>query len=202
MHEAIGLGSSTIPPVRGGNGAIFLSKVVLVGNNECVPPRDWPLMHPLRCEGDSSNRHNFNSYVFAYYVAVGNTVRWASVFWTPPAVVIQADGSVTALNIAQDTSLEITGTTFPSVANMTLIQSQFALISETYADVSNIKIFSNYTPPVIYYRKHHVGVSPCLRFLSKETANRRGFILTVHAAMLFFTILLVGLAVDASAQCT
>jgi hypothetical protein len=35
---------------------------------------------------------------------------------------------------------------------ITLAQSQYALISEAYADVSSVSVFSIFKPPVIYYR--------------------------------------------------
>jgi hypothetical protein len=35
---------------------------------------------------------------------------------------------------------------------ITLAASQYALIAETYADVSSVAIFSLYKPPIVYYR--------------------------------------------------
>jgi len=154
IREANGLGmalNAQYDPNPAGNGAIFLSKIILVGANECaagitpipsgVPP--W----------DSASCPNYNSYVFAYYVAIGNNTRWSSTFGTPPAAIIQGDGTISAAKIAGlggDTSAQISAGSMASI--MTLTQSQYALISETYADVSNISVFSIFKPPVIYYR--------------------------------------------------
>ena len=154
IREASGLGMGSAPsytPISNGNGAIFLSKVILVGATECaagitpiptgVPP--W----------DAGSCPNYNSYVFAYYVAIGNKTRWASTFGTPPSSIVQTDGSISAAKIAGqggDTSAQVSVGTMAAI--MTLSPSQYALISETYADVSSISLFSIFKPPVIYYR--------------------------------------------------
>jgi hypothetical protein len=151
IREANGLGMSSdaqFDPSSTGNGAIFLSKVILVGATECAAgvtpiPGGVPPWNTSACP-------NYNSYVFAYYVAVGNNTRWASTFGTPPSAAVLSDGSISAVNIATNTSLQIPSTTMAPV--ITLVQSQYALISETYADVSSIAIFSVFKPPVIYYR--------------------------------------------------
>lgn len=151
IREANGLGMASdaqYDPSSTGNGAIFLSKIILVGNNECaagvtpiptgVPP--WT----------TSSCPNYNSYVFAYYVAIGNNTRWASAFGAPPSGDVQSDGTLSALNIATDTHAQVPTATIQ--ASITLAQSQYALISETYADVSSVSVFSIFKPPVIYYR--------------------------------------------------
>ena len=151
MREASGLGmnnTGTYTPNPSGNGAIFLSKIILVGDNECaagvstipggVPP--WT----------SGSCPNYNSYVFAYYVAIGNNTKWASVFGTPPSSTVQSDGTVSAVNIATNTNVQIPSATMANI--ITLTQSHYALVSETFADVSGIAVFSLYKPPVIYYR--------------------------------------------------
>ncbi len=132
----------------GGNGAIFLSKIILVGANECAAgvtplPSGVPPWTTAKCA-------NYGSYVFAYYVPIGNTTRWASAFGTPPSADVTSTGSISAANIATDTNDQVPTATITAV--ITLAASQYALISETYADVSSIAIFSIYKPPVIYYR--------------------------------------------------
>ena len=131
-----------------GNGAIFLSKIILVGAKECATA--GLTAHGSAPLWDASNCHNFNSYVFAYYVPIGNSTRWSSKFGKPPTADVLSDGTVSALNIAQDTGDEVVTATMTAV--ITLAQSQYALVSETYADVSSIAIFSPYPPPIIYYR--------------------------------------------------
>ena len=151
IREASGLGMGVAPsytPSATGNGAIFLSKIILVGANECAAgvtpiPVGVPPWNTSACP-------NYNSYVFAYYVPIGNKTRWSSAFGTPPAAAIQSDGTVSAVNIATDTAVQVPSATMTSL--ITLAQSQYALISETYADVSSISVFSIFKPPVIYYR--------------------------------------------------
>jgi hypothetical protein len=151
VREASGLGmasDSQYDPSSTGSAAIFLSQIALVGSNECAAgitnvPNGVPPWTTSSCP-------NYGSYVFEYYVAVGNTTRWASAFGTPPAEDVQSNGSISAANIASDTSDQVKSTTMTAV--ITLSPSHYALISETYADVSNISVFSVFKPPVIYYR--------------------------------------------------
>ena len=151
IREANGLGMASdaqYDPSSTGNGAIFLSKIIMVGANECAAgvtpiPNGVPPWNTSACP-------NYGSYVFAYYVPIGNNTRWASFFGTPPTSVVQSDGTISAANIATDTTVQVPLATMQSV--ITLAPSQYALISETYADVSSIAVFSLYKPPVIYYR--------------------------------------------------
>jgi hypothetical protein len=152
IREANGLGmalNAQYDPSPTGNGAIFLSKIILVGDNECAAgvnpiPSGVPPWSNATCA-------NYNKYVFAYYVAIGNNTRWTSAFGTPPSGDVQSDGTVSALNIATDTRVQV-----PAAVNITsiitLVQSKYALISETYADVGSVAVFGIYRPPVIYYR--------------------------------------------------
>src|ERR1700722_3112384 len=151
IREANGLGMASdaqYDPSPTGNGANFLSKIVLVGANECAAgvspiPGGVPPWNNAACP-------NYNNYVFAYYVAIGNKTRWASAFGTPPGADVLSDGTVSAQNIATNTSLQIPSATMTSI--ITMVQSQYALISETYADVSSVSVFSIFKPPVVYYR--------------------------------------------------
>jgi hypothetical protein len=151
IREANGLGmasdSQFDPYVGSGNGAIFLTKIILVGDTECakgVTP--IPTGAP---PWNTSNCPNYNSYVFAYYVPIGNNTRWASSFGTPPSADLQSDGSLSDIKIAMDTGDQIAAAKMPT--SITLAQSQYVLVSEMYADVSTIAIFSVYKPPVIYF---------------------------------------------------
>ena len=151
IREASGLGMASdaqYDPSPTGNGAIFLSKIILVGDNECAAgvspiPSGVPPWSNATCA-------NYNKYVFAYYVAIGNNTRWASAFGTPPSVAVQSDGTVSAVNIATDTSVQIPTATMTPI--ITLAQSKYALISEAFADVGSVAVFGIYRPPVIYYR--------------------------------------------------
>jgi hypothetical protein len=151
VREASGLGmasDSLYDPSSTGTAAIFLSKIIKVGDNECSagitnPPNGVPPWSTASCP-------NYGSYVFAYYVAIGNNTRWSSAFGTPPAADVQSDGTISAANIASDTGCQVPSSTMTAV--ITLSSSQYALISETYADVGRISVFSIFKPPVIYYR--------------------------------------------------
>jgi len=151
IREANGLGmasDSSYDPSTTGNGAIFLSQIVLVGANECasgVTPT--PSGAP---PWNSGNCPNYGSYAFEYYVSIGNVTRWASGFGAPPSADVQSDGTISARNIAMDTSNRVATPTMTGV--ITLSASQYALVAETYADISSISVFSVFKPPVIYYR--------------------------------------------------
>lgn len=147
VREASGLGLTTGTNTTG-TSAVFLSKIILVGASECAAA--GLTAHATGAPWDTSNCHNFNSYVFAYYVAIGNNTRWSSAFGTPPTADVQSDGTISASNIATDTTDQVVTATMTAV--ITLQQSQYALMSETYADISSIAVFSVFTPPVIYYR--------------------------------------------------
>jgi Flp pilus assembly protein TadG len=151
IREANGLGmaaNANYDPSSTGNGAIFLTKIILVGDNECAAgvspiPSGVPPWSTATCP-------NYGSYVWAYYVAIGNTTRWASAFGTPQSSDIRSDGTVSVTDIANDTAVQIPAASV--TAAITLVAGKYALISETYADVSSISLFSIYRPPVIYYR--------------------------------------------------
>jgi hypothetical protein len=149
IREAGGLGmaaNAQYDPSATGNGAIFLSQVVLIGANECAkgttgqsPP--W----------SSGNCPNYNNYVFAYYVPIGNTTRWASAFGHPSLADVELDGTITMQNMVMHSANAILPVSTVTSA-ITLSQSQYALISETYADISSVAVFGYWKPPVIYYR--------------------------------------------------
>lgn len=148
IREAGGLGMASdaaYDPSTTGKGAIFLSQIILVGNNECaagVPGGSAPW--------NTGNCPNYGSYAYQYYVTIGNNTRWASAFGSPPAADVRSDGSISATNVANDTSNRVPTGTMTSV--ITLTSSSYALIVETYADVGSVSVFSIFTPPVIYYR--------------------------------------------------
>ena len=63
---------------------------------------------------------------------------------------IHSDGTVNTTDIATDTNVQIPAATV--TAAITLVAGKYALISETFADVSSVSVFSVFKPPVIYYR--------------------------------------------------
>jgi hypothetical protein len=148
VRAASGLGmasDSSYDPSPTGTAAVILTKIIMVGPTECslgvVPaPNNAP-------PWSSSNCPNYGQYVYAYRVGIGNTTRWTSNIGTPPSSIVQSNGTITAANIATDTSDVAAGFNL-----MTLTPSTFALISEMWADVSSLNIFSIWQAPVIYSR--------------------------------------------------
>jgi hypothetical protein len=149
VRAASGLGMNlpgTNLPNPSGLGAVILSRVVRVGDAECsagvIPP-------PSPFSGWSiSNCANYGSYVLAGRIVVGNGSRFSSRIGTPPAGALQADGTVSAHNIATNSGLQVPG--FASV--LPLSSGTFGLVSEMYTDLSRINLFSILSHPVVYMR--------------------------------------------------
>ncbi len=158
VSAAAGLGMNSDAqqdPSSTGTGVVILSKVVMVGPNECSlgvipPPHGVPNSTPPNYGWTSSNCANLGKYVFEYRVVIGNGTRWSSAIGTPPAGDVASNGTITANNIATNTSLQATN--FNSVTGMTLTPSVYALVSEMYADISYLNFFSVLSNPVLYAR--------------------------------------------------
>jgi hypothetical protein len=150
VRAAQGLGMASDAqddPSPTGSGVVILSKVVMVGPTECSlgitpAPSGAPPWNAGNCP-------NYGSYVFAYRIVIGNGTRWSSTLGNPGGTV-QPDGTITATNIASNSSDRVAS--FTTVAGMTLSSSTFALVSEMYADVSYLNFFSVLKNPVIYAR--------------------------------------------------
>ena len=150
VRAAQGLGmnaNAQYDPSTTGLGVVILSKVVLVGAAECslgiVPaPGGAPPWNAGNCP-------NFNNYVFAYRIVIGNGTRWTSVLGNP-GVAVQSDGTVTANNIATNTADRVSN--FTTTSGMTLTQGSYALFSEMYADINYLNFFSVLRNPTIYVR--------------------------------------------------
>jgi hypothetical protein len=150
VRAAQGLGMGSAPsytPNTSGSAAVILSKVVMVGPTECTLGGETP--HASAPFWDTGNCPNYNSYAFEYRVVIGNGTRWSSTLGNP-GVTVQSNGTITAANIAQNTSDQTS--TFNSVTGMTLTSSTFALVSEMYADVSYLNFFNILSNSVIYAR--------------------------------------------------
>ena len=173
IREANGLGMASdalYDPSPTGNGAIFLSKIILVGDNECAAGGISPIP-PGVPPWTTASCPNYNSYVFTYYVPIGNTTRYGGLhFGTPPSTTVQSDGTISAAkSIAANTRVQVPTATMTGV--ITLAQSQYALISETYADVSSVSVFSIFKPPVISYHRHFGGSRMEISNLPQKTAK-------------------------------
>jgi hypothetical protein len=141
-------------PSSTGTAVVILSKVVMVGPNECsVGVTNPVLQNPIQYPNygwNAGNCPNYGQYVFEYRVVIGNGTRWSSTFGAPPSAVVQEDGTITTHNIATDTALQVAA--FPTATGMTLSLSTFALVSEMYADVSFLNFFSILGNPTLYAR--------------------------------------------------
>ena len=142
-------------PSSTGGGAVILSQVILVGPQQCdvgvVPnPAGVPNTTPPDFGWNSSNCPNYGQYVFAYRVVIGNGTRWSSTLGTPPTADLNSNGTISAANIAKDTSNRASNMGTGGV--MTLTAGNYALISEMYADVSFLNLFSIWHAPVLYAR--------------------------------------------------
>ncbi len=151
VRAASGLGmasDSSFDPSSTGNGVVILSRVINVGPTECSLAGLIP--HPSPPFWDTSNCPNYGSYAFGYRVVIGNTSRWTSVLGNPPSGDILSNGTITAHKIATDTSNRATD--MGAGGLLTLAADKYALISEMYADVSSLNIFSIWHTPIIYSR--------------------------------------------------
>jgi hypothetical protein len=143
--------SGTLTPDSAGNGAIILSKVILVSDVECAAgvtpiPANAPPWNAGNCP-------NYGKYVFAYRVVIGNGTKFSSVTGNPPSGIVQSDGSITAGNIAMNTANLASNFGTNGSQILTLQPSTFALVAETYADISYLNIFfSIMQTPILYTR--------------------------------------------------
>jgi hypothetical protein len=142
--------SGNLNPDSAGNGAIILTKVILVSDVECAAgvtptPANAPPWNVGNCP-------NYGQYVFAYRVVIGNGTRFSSVTGNPPAGIVQTDGSITANNIAMNTSNLASNFGANGSKILTLQPSTFALVAETYADISYLNFFSIMQTPILYTR--------------------------------------------------
>ncbi|MBZ5592905.1 MAG: pilus assembly protein [Acidobacteriia bacterium] len=148
IRAAAGLGMNSnaqYDPSATGNGVVILSKVVMVGPQECAtgvvpaPPTAPPWT--------ASNCPNYGRYAFTYRVVIGNKTRWSSTMGNPPTGVVASNGTISASDIAKNTS-----NVAQNAAFLSLTPSTFALIAEMYADVSYLNLFSIMNTPIIYSR--------------------------------------------------
>lgn len=146
---------SSDDPSSTGGAVVILSQVMLVGPQQCdvgvVPnPSGVPNVNLTNDGWTSGNCPNFGQYVFAYRVVIGNGTRWSSTLGNPPSADVLSNGTVSAANIAKDTSNRATN--FGTGGIMILTAGTYALVSEMYADVSFLNLFSIWHAPVLYAR--------------------------------------------------
>lgn len=142
----LGLGDSSGNPNPNGTAAVYISKILRVGPLECVKG-----ITPAPSNGiwNTGNCPNYGSYVFAGRVAIGNTTAYHSVFGNPtPAQPGGAYGNLDDNTICSNTAEQVSGFSSILVLNM----DQYALISEVFADISNVDLFHILQNPVVYTR--------------------------------------------------
>ena len=158
VAEAAGLGMASDAqndPSSTGNGVVILSQVINVGPAQCAagvipPPSGIPTTTPPNYGWTSGNCPNYGQYVFSYRIVIGNGTRWSSTVGTPPSTIVNTNGTISAVNIATNTN--DLATNMGTGGIMTLSAGTFAIISEMYADVSYLNLFSLWHTPVLYAR--------------------------------------------------
>ncbi|MBM3811379.1 MAG: hypothetical protein FJW20_07055 [Acidimicrobiia bacterium] len=143
LRTAPGL-NMTLPgswdPDPNGKGAVIITKVIRVGPNTCnlgIPGWD---QNPGSCP-------NYDRYVIASRIVIGNTTRWQSATGQPSSVP-GANGNLTDWQVATVTGNQALG--FPGIIALNL--DEFSLLAETFADISNLDLFSFLKTPVIAVR--------------------------------------------------
>lgn len=149
IRSASGLGfniSGTDNPDPAGKGAIYVTKVVRVGNNECYAGiSNW--------NGVAATCANWGEYVIAQRVTMANTTRWSSALGAPSTALL-SDGSVSDADLATNTGNRATG--FSKVDNGTgiiyLDNSLYAFVCEVFADASELNMLPWLQAPNIAVR--------------------------------------------------
>ncbi len=145
---------SSYDPSSSGGAVAFLSKVIMVGPTTCalgiVPaPSGVPNATPPNYGWNAANCPNYGTYVFTYRVVIGNGTRWSSAIGKPGGT-IQNDGTITNSDIASNTNDQVSN--YATITGMTLALDNYALISEMYADVGYLNLFSLLKNPTLYSR--------------------------------------------------
>lgn len=151
VRAAAGLGmalDAAYNPDPNGKALMVLSKVVLVADAECS--RGIVPAPPSAPPWNAGNCPNYNSYVFAYRVNIGNTSAFTSTVGAPPSGSVRSDGTLSDRDIATLTSNR--ASLFGASGLVTLQPSTFALVSEMFADIRAINLFSIFNSPTIYSR--------------------------------------------------
>jgi len=145
MRTAQGLGlnqAGTYTPDPNGKGVIYLTKVMLVGPNECnAGITNWD-QKPADCP-------NYNQYVIASYLAIGNSTQWVSPIGKP-ATTVQSNGSLYDSDIATNTGNRAKG--FGAGGAITLTLDQYTFVSEVYVSGVGLDVFHMFTQPFIHMR--------------------------------------------------
>jgi hypothetical protein len=145
MRTANGLGlnvSGTYNPNPNGKGVIYITKVLMVGPNECAQGiTNW--------DGKPSSCPNYGQYVIANRIVMGNSTRWASPIGKP-VTTQYPDGDLYDADIATNTGNQAKG--FGTGGIITLALDQYTYVAEVFVDVSNLNMFGVIKTPVVFMR--------------------------------------------------
>ncbi|WP_162180010.1 TadE/TadG family type IV pilus assembly protein [Bryobacter aggregatus] len=149
IRSASGMGfnlAGTNLPDPNGKGAVYVTKVVRVGSNECYAGiSTW--------NGNASTCANFDEYVIAQRVKIANTSRWSSALGSVSTQTL-SDGSLYDSDIAINTGVRASGfsKTTSGSGIIYLNQGEFAYICEVFADVSELNMLPWLAAPSIAVR--------------------------------------------------
>jgi Flp pilus assembly protein TadG len=143
IRAASGMGfnqaGSSLPDPNG-KGAIYLTKVVRVGDSQCY-------MGIPTWNGSPGTCPNYGQYVIAQRIAICNTSRWASSLGNPSST-LTASGIVTDADIANVSTNRATN--FTDI--ITLANDEFAFVSELFADIDDLAMIPWLAAPRISMR--------------------------------------------------
>ena len=149
VRAAQGLGMTA----TGGNGVVILNKIIHVSDLSCAAGN---IGNGKSAPWSTANCPNYDSYVIGANIVIGNSSRsdFASRFGAAPTGLTQTKGNFYAADIANTTTLQIPNQTafknrFPG-PTPGLAPDTFALVSEMFADISNLNLFSIMQTPIVY----------------------------------------------------
>lgn len=140
----------TSDPDPNGNGVVYLAKVLHVGPLECSTGMGTAFDQTSQATM-AATCPNYDSYVFARYIAIGNTGKGTSVLGKPGDTTA-SDGTLSAAQICKDSGNVISSATLTSFNIPLPAQDQYTLVSEIFVDVSSYEVFKLMNAPNIYMR--------------------------------------------------
>ncbi|MBS1824872.1 MAG: hypothetical protein JST93_06100 [Acidobacteria bacterium] len=133
--------------VAGGNGAVVLSQVLMIGPTECAAAG----LNAGTCT-------NMNFPVITQRLVIGNTGLFTSQIGNPAANIITSDGTITPNNYLTNTTCRAstlsTGGTNPTVGQLTLNNAERTFIAEAYFRVPELSFLNNNSPINLYARNY------------------------------------------------
>jgi hypothetical protein len=133
-------------PDPNGKAVVILTKILHVKDLTCSNGNPKG-----KAPWSTGNCPNYDSYVFASSIVIGNGTRFTSQFGAQPTGVTSMAGNYAPSDIANTTTLQIpNATAFKSL--LTLQDDSYALVSEMYADIGSLNLFSIMSTPILYAR--------------------------------------------------